>query len=1181
MFAAGIIAFAPSTSYATTGNKIASGIFPTVSKSMWKGAQTVNLILEPNLPDLNTGDGKDVSKWKSNWNDVMVKSGWGSDHISGDDDALQVYATKAIDGSSTFAIRPAKSGTIGGGDACLGGAAADTKYDGGVSYTVELSSAERALANEGKLRTSSKAEFYRQRSWHYYFAVTVEFFDAKGTSIGTQRKTWTDKGAEDGYLSRGVSAVDVPSGTAYIRYWFSNNGTGNSRKAVKNMQAYLFDDSQHTNHDDIDFQPWNSADSLPENPGNYFLTSDVNISSAWSCPDEVNLCLNGYKIIQNSASNTINIGSGKTLTVYDCSEAGAITHSEGAVGKGVVVSGGVFNLYGGKIAGNGSITVSERGSGVFVSSGTFNMYGGEITENKTGDARGAGVSVGNLHTEDANATFNMYGGEIHGNTVAKARGSAVSVGGATTNGKYLFYFNMYGGKIYDNTSSGTNLSDGKGDADAVAVDKNGRFVMSGGEIVSNRNGVYVVAGVVTLSGTARITGNGKIDEVEKGGTYGYNLRLGFTEGESRYLTVGEGGFSEGAEIGVSIVSEHDDKISSGTYYINNPDYSDTSSLSYIYSEDSNKKFYYDSTSAAIKIIEGHSHGETEFAEWTYTALDDYVSEGEDYYYLSSDINATGDISFGSGCTVTLCLNGYNLNMGEYSIYNRGTLSICDCQKSIFEENGSVNGTQITVQNYGSLSIDGVSVASEGSSAVSNNSGASLTLSSGEITSTSEAAITNNGGTVEATEGVAVFGSSGDEIPPHEHEISEDSIEDCTKDVLCAVCNEVVTPGNADHAASDWIVDENLLTKYKECTECGMVLEKADVYEITVKAEGSGAVSGGGLVDAGGSIEIVAEAGNHYVFEGWYKDGALVGESEVFIVEKVTESATYTAKFTKQIPVLANENGDLVLKANGYDVENVKYVYIGSEEKTVKNWNQFMAAKDPESKLMYYSDVSDGINWTQYQTGYYATYIRSADGFKFYNVVYLESNYSKPYVSAEGNDLVIHNGGHTVENIKYIYIGDETKTITTWNGFAAAKVEGTKLKYANDVADGTVWTEYETGYYAFYIRTVERGVVYSIVYLESAYQIPYVSADGSALTINNGGYTVENIKYIYIGDELKTIATWNEFAAAKVEGTKLKYANDVADGTVWTAEQNGYYAFYIRTEEAGVIYCVVYAWNSEE
>ena len=57
---------------------------------------------------------------------------------------------------------------------------------------------------------------------------------------------------------------------------------------------------------------------MPTTAGNYFLTSDVTISSAWEAPSGTNLCLNGYGIRVTGNSAVINLYKGRTLHIFDC-----------------------------------------------------------------------------------------------------------------------------------------------------------------------------------------------------------------------------------------------------------------------------------------------------------------------------------------------------------------------------------------------------------------------------------------------------------------------------------------------------------------------------------------------------------------------------------------------------------------------------------------------------------------------------------------------------------------------------------------------------------------------------------------------------------------------------------------------------------------------------------------------
>ncbi len=226
------------------------------------------------------------------------------------------------------------------------------------------------------------------------------------------------------------------------------------------------------------WQAWNTTNALPTTAGSYYLTDNVTISATWEPASGTFLCLNGKTITctasDNNSSNesgvdVIKVPSGVTLTITDCQNtAGKITHASGKYGRGVMVNGGTFNLYGGSITGN-TPSDTASGGGVYIDgNGTFNMSGGNISGNTTG-YRGGGVYV------DSGSTFNMSGGKITGNT--KKADYAIYGGGVYVSGA----FNMSGGEITGNNAR-NNLDSG--------------------------GGVYVPStGTFTVSGTAKVTGN--------------------------------------------------------------------------------------------------------------------------------------------------------------------------------------------------------------------------------------------------------------------------------------------------------------------------------------------------------------------------------------------------------------------------------------------------------------------------------------------------------------------------------------------------------------------------------------------------------------------------------------------------------------------------------------------------
>ena len=132
-------------------------------------------------------------------------------------------------------------------------------------------------------------------------------------------------------------------------------------------------------HDEITFPEWESTDSLPSNPGSYYLSNDVTISETWNLGAGMqsnvtyNLDLNGHDITKaanSEAGSVILVPSNTTFKLYDSStdSDGMITGGNAERGGGVTVDG-YFNMYGGKISGN--VVSTEQGEslggGVFYS----------------------------------------------------------------------------------------------------------------------------------------------------------------------------------------------------------------------------------------------------------------------------------------------------------------------------------------------------------------------------------------------------------------------------------------------------------------------------------------------------------------------------------------------------------------------------------------------------------------------------------------------------------------------------------------------------------------------------------------------------------------------------------------------------------------------------------------------
>ena len=312
---------------------------------------------------------------------------------------------------------------------------------------------------------------------------------------------------------------------------------------------------------------WTDAGALPSSAGQYYLNTDVTLSSYWQPRNGVTLCLNGHVVRTTAYYPVIYVNSGVTLDICDCmdydatdvrhkfseapdvpglwtlDEAGGTKILRGGVitggrngntagGGGVQIMGGTLNLYGGNIAGNRTST-NGGGGGVYVGSGAFYMYGGAIAGNvarmtNTGNlGTGGGVSVA------GGASFAMrgravaertYGPNIHDNT-AQAGGGVYNLGVVTMTKEnrdcsppYVQKNTAaydgaagsgYGGGVWTGTGSELTVEMGS----VVGDNTGGNTALYGGGIFNNGTLTLQTGGCVSCNTAA---GQG-------GGVYGYGV----------------------------------------------------------------------------------------------------------------------------------------------------------------------------------------------------------------------------------------------------------------------------------------------------------------------------------------------------------------------------------------------------------------------------------------------------------------------------------------------------------------------------------------------------------------------------------------------------------------------------------------------------------------------------------
>lgn len=426
--------------------------------------------------------------------------------------------------------------------------------------------------------------------------------------------------------------------------------------------------------------------------------NNVTLSEAWTPVDGVVLCLNGYTITVEAKDSGITVVNGKIFTLCDCKGSGKITHGtdrngEKYDGRGVDVSKGTFNMYGGSITDNKAL----YDVGVKLYYGTFNMYGGNITGNKTGTSQSdhrkgsdGGVSVGE------HSIFNMYDGTISGNEGASGGGVGISKG----------TFTMSGGTIENNVATGDDYSrdSGYGGGVCIYATENSMFNMSGGIIKNNRatygGGVFVSWTQFNMTG-GEITGNTAVKSGS--GIYLINNSHFTVSGSAKVsdnttsnvylpdgatMAIGQGGFYNTASIGVTT-----EKSPAQGSYVAIATGADGDYKNGTFTDDKNNDgCEFRQVGDQILLVNGtlhqhpicgkncdHGGAHTDEAWKGVSSLSEITTGG--YYYLTQDIEQTQTWSL-PNAEVVLCLNGHkitaNADVDVIKISNNAQFILTDC-----------------------------------------------------------------------------------------------------------------------------------------------------------------------------------------------------------------------------------------------------------------------------------------------------------------------------------------------------------------------------------------------------------------------------------------------------------------------------------------------------------------------
>lgn len=270
----------------------------------------------------------------------------------------------------------------------------------------------------------------------------------------------------------------------------------------------------HKNEDVRWFEGWDQTDSLPKEPGNYYLKNDIVLKDSDHHAylyNGVNICMNGHDIyatynareVLSTMGNWIKKDGDNNYKLYpwdqegvvtNCSSSSSVIRHKGVTvedaGRGVQVDAEAnVSFYNIRVTENKTKDQSFGGGGIYVSNGKVSLYNCKITKNSAYHY-GGGISGAQQ------ATINIYNSEISENT-ADSFGGGIELG---NNSKLRI----------ENTEIGSNKSTYNGGGISVVANncdvslKNTTML---GNFAKYYGGGIYSSSPVKLSGNTYVAGN--------------------------------------------------------------------------------------------------------------------------------------------------------------------------------------------------------------------------------------------------------------------------------------------------------------------------------------------------------------------------------------------------------------------------------------------------------------------------------------------------------------------------------------------------------------------------------------------------------------------------------------------------------------------------------------------------
>lgn len=487
-------------------------------------------------------------------------------------------------------------------------------------------------------------------------------------------------------------------------------------------------------HGNKNYTPWGYSDKLPEIEGDWYLLSDVKLSSAdssskaaWTVPTGgmgTSICLNGHSITYDNNDeycSVISVPNGANLTITDCSNnPGSITggNAKGEYGGGIVVnSGGTLNMEQGIIRGN----EASHGGGIAVmGGGTCNLSSGNITDN-TARIDGGGVYV------DSNATLqlgpdNTSTLKITNNKV-EDKDSDVSISGSSG------WKPIKVGGLSSNSKIGIETRNDPAGYETGLVFTDGLGATDISVFTSNDDRFEVVKQTVDSSEEAALKYKKlTVKFVANGVAYGDEQTIYGGQTATKPADPEVPGFVE--------------------WLLNGKAYDFTTPVT-------------ENLTLVARFDSDHHHDDHLFTAWT--KADSLPTEAGNYY-LTEDVTLPDEYKLNNSADVHICLNGHDIKKSDHydgsliTVEGNGShLSIYDC-KETGKLTGATETYAVHVRQNGTFTLNGGMISDNAAIGlfVHNNSNAII-----------------NGGTI-SNNTIRVVGFNEDERPSEGIRIEDNS-----------------------------------------------------------------------------------------------------------------------------------------------------------------------------------------------------------------------------------------------------------------------------------------------------------------------------------------------------------------------------------------------------------------------